>query len=47
MKKELKDYPEIELVFGKVGHAFQVQFIKKETAGTKEGLSRDQVISRY
>ena len=32
MKKELKDYPEIKLVFGEVGHAFQVQFIKKEKA---------------
>jgi len=51
MKTELKDYPEIELVLQEAGHAFQVQFIKKEPkkklgrdqVGTKRGPSRDQV----
>ena len=39
MKTELKDYPEIELVLQEAGHAFQVQFIKKEP---KKKLGRDQ-----
>ena len=34
MKAELKYYPEIELVLQEVGHAFQVQFVKKAIQGT-------------
>ncbi len=33
--KTLGDYPEIKLVFREVGHAFQVQFIKKEIESWK------------
>ncbi|MBC8176634.1 MAG: putative DNA binding domain-containing protein [Deltaproteobacteria bacterium] len=43
MHDELADYPEIELKLQEAGYAFQVQFIKKETLGTKRGPSRDQV----
>jgi ATP-dependent DNA helicase RecG len=42
MHDELADYPEIELKLQETGHAFQAQFIKKETLGTKQGASRDQ-----
>jgi len=42
MKNELDAYSDIELVFHEVGHAFQVQFRKKETKGTKKAPSRDQ-----
>ena len=40
IKDYLKEYPELDLVLQEVGHAFQVQFVKK---GTKQALSRDQV----
>jgi ATP-dependent DNA helicase RecG len=42
MRNEVSKYPEIELVLHEVGHAFQVQFRKKEV-GTKQGLRSDQV----
>jgi len=37
MHDELADYPEIELGLQEAGHAFQAQFIKKQTLGTKQG----------
>jgi hypothetical protein len=40
MHDELADYPEIELKLREAGHAFQAQFIKKETLWTKQGPSR-------
>lgn len=43
MQDELADYPEIELKLHEAGHAFQVQFIKKETLGMKQAPSRRQV----
>lgn len=43
MKKELVKYPEIALTIHEIGHAFQVQFIKKAIPGTKQAPSRDQV----
>ncbi len=43
MKKELVKYPEIALTIHEIGHAFQVQFIKKAVPGTKQAPSRDQV----
>jgi len=43
MKTELKNYPEIELILQEVGHAFQVQFVKKGIQGTKQEPSRHQV----
>ena len=57
MKKELEAYPEIDLVLQEAGHAFQVQFVKKEMpetkqapsrhqAGTKQALSRHQVAAK-
>ena len=42
MKKEMKEYPEILLVFGEVGHAFQVQFRKRAMQGTKLEPSKNQ-----
>lgn len=53
MRNEMLNYPEIDLVMQETGHAFQVQFRKKEVGtkkapsrhqvGTKQGPSRDQV----
>ena len=43
MKIELKDYPEIELVLREAGHAFQVQFVKKERDGAESGQSEGRV----
>ena len=43
MKIELEDYPEIELVLKEAGHAFQVQFVKKERAGAESGQSEGRV----
>ena len=41
MHAELTDYPEIELILQEVGHAFQVQFVKKESAtGQSQGRVR-------
>jgi len=40
MKEYLSEYPELDLILQEVGHAFQVQFIKK---GTKQASSRNQV----
>lgn len=42
MKQELAEYPEIELVFQEVGHAFQVQFRKRAMQGTKLEPDKDQ-----
>ena len=42
MRNEVSKYPEIELVLHEVGHAFQVQFRKREVS-TKKAPSRDQV----
>lgn len=42
MMAEVAKYPEIELVIHELGHSFQVQFKKRDHAGTKQGLSRDQ-----
>ncbi len=46
MKTELKNYPEIELILQEVGHAFQVQFVKKGIQGTKQEPSRGEAGSR-
>ena len=35
MKKELEAYPEIALVLQEAGHAFQMQFVKKEMTGAE------------
>jgi ATP-dependent DNA helicase RecG len=43
MHDELADYPEIELRLHEAGHAFQAQFIKKETAKVEPGQSRGRV----
>jgi ATP-dependent DNA helicase RecG len=43
MKTELQDYPEIELVLQEAGHAFQVQFVKKERNGAESGQSGGRV----
>ncbi len=40
MRSELASYPEIELVLQEAGHAFQVQFRKKERGGIKKALPR-------
>ena len=40
MKTKLKKYPEIELVLQEAGHAFQVQFVKKEMAGDEAGTKQ-------
>ncbi len=42
MRNGVSKYPEIELVLHEVGHAFQVQFRKREVS-TKKAPSRDQV----
>ena len=42
MRNEVSKYSEIQLVLHEVGHAFQVQFRKKEV-GTERAPSRDQV----
>lgn len=39
MKEYLSEYPELDLILQEVGHAFQVQFVKK---GTKQALSKHQ-----
>ena len=43
IKTELNDYPEIDLVLQEPGHAFQVQFVKKERDGAESGQSRGRV----
>jgi ATP-dependent DNA helicase RecG len=46
MRNEVSKYPEIELVLHEVGHAFQVQFRKKEVSA-KKGPSTGQVPDKY
>ena len=46
MKKDLEEYPEIRLVRGEAGHAFQVQFIKKEKGEAESGQSEGRVTAR-
>ena len=36
MRSETEKYPEIELILQEIGHAFQVQFIKKEVQGAHD-----------
>jgi predicted HTH transcriptional regulator len=43
MRDELADYPEIELRLHEAGHAFQAQFIKKETVKAESGQSQGRV----
>ncbi len=43
MKTDMKDYPEIELILQEAGHAFQVQFVKKEGAEAESGQSQGRV----
>ena len=43
MRMELKEYPEIELVLKEAGHAFQVQFVKKEKVKAESGPGQGRV----
>ena len=51
IQQALKEYPNIELRINEPGMAFQIQFVKKdyqsEEVGSKLGLSREQVPSKY
>ncbi len=38
MKSETEKFPEIELILQEIGHAFQVQFIKKEAEVVREDI---------
>ena len=46
MKKELEAYPEIELVLQEAGHAFQVQFVKKEMTRAESRQGQGQFTAR-
>jgi ATP-dependent DNA helicase RecG len=43
MKKEINEYPEIDLVLQEAGHAFQVQFVKRQKAGAESRQGEGRV----
>jgi predicted HTH transcriptional regulator len=42
IRKEVEQYPEIELILQEVGNAFQVQFLKKGLSRAESGQSQNQ-----
>ena len=43
IRKEVEQYPEIELILQEVGNAFQVQFLKKGLSRAESGQSQGRV----